>query len=221
MGIIYKITNNINGKLYIGQTIQSLNNRKCAHKYASKNRNKNKNRKLYNAINKHGWNNFEWEILYDNVPNNLLDIAEICAIYTYDTFYLGYNSTHGGDSSGPKSEETCKKISMANGGKNNPMYGVTHSKEYKEKMSKAMSGKNNGFYGKKHSIISLKKMSESHRGQTFKAKNWEITDPQNNIFIIHNLSKYCRENNLHHAHMISVSKDKRNHHKRYKCKKLS
>lgn len=63
MGIIYCAKNKINGKRYIGKTKLTLPQRKSVHKYdASK---KLKISLLHRAINKYGWDNIEWSILYE------------------------------------------------------------------------------------------------------------------------------------------------------------
>ena len=51
-GIIYKITNIINNKVYIGQTVNTLKNRWCKHCHS------NGCRMLYNAILKYGKDSF-------------------------------------------------------------------------------------------------------------------------------------------------------------------
>lgn len=60
-GIIYLITNNINNKKYIGQTIQPLKNR--IHQHVSKSRDIDVNTPLHNSIRKHGWSSFSVEII--------------------------------------------------------------------------------------------------------------------------------------------------------------
>ena len=55
--IIYKITNNINNKVYIGQTTRDLKIRWYQHCYKTKA--KNICNRIYNAIQKHGKENFE------------------------------------------------------------------------------------------------------------------------------------------------------------------
>lgn len=93
MAYIYKITNTINGKIYIGQTVQSIKNRwkqhvneayaeaKCAH--------------LHAAIRKYGENNFNIEVI-ESCPQELLDEREIYWIKELDTINVGYNLTSGG-----------------------------------------------------------------------------------------------------------------------------
>lgn len=56
--IIYKITNKINGKVYIGQTTDSLSRRKSGHIQAATSGSKSK---LYSAMRKYGVENFEFE----------------------------------------------------------------------------------------------------------------------------------------------------------------
>lgn len=66
------------------------------------------------------------------------------------------------------SEETRLKISKANSGAGNWMYGKTHTDEAKQKISKISSitskGENNGMYGRKHTEESKKKMSDKLKG---------------------------------------------------------
>ena len=54
--------------------------------------------KIYNAINKYGKENFYYEILEQNIDEDLIDDLEIYYIELYDSYENGYNSTRGGDS---------------------------------------------------------------------------------------------------------------------------
>jgi NUMOD3 motif len=76
-----------------------------------------------------------------------------------------YNRTGGGDgvSGVIRSEETRRKISVANKGENHPMYNKTHSEESKRKISVAKKGENNHNYGKIFSEETRRKMSESSK----------------------------------------------------------
>lgn len=60
-GIIYLATNKINNKVYIGQTINTLNKRKTNHYAAA--RNEKDNLYFHRAIRKYGENNFDWIVL--------------------------------------------------------------------------------------------------------------------------------------------------------------
>ena len=161
-GIIYKATSP-SGKSYIGQTISSLKNRKLRHFYDSK----KYDYAFSRAIKKYGIDNFEWIIIYNNVKQNILNISEICAIYTYGTYYNGYNSTFGGESiiGYRYSDEQKLKMSNSRLGHKNHMYGKHHTIESKEKMSTRQKGKNNSFYGKKHSKETKEKLLKAGLGR--------------------------------------------------------
>lgn len=90
-GIIYKITNLLNGKVYIGQTIRSLKDRYSQHKY------KTSSSPIHLAIKKYGHQNFIIEEL-EQCPINLLDEREIFYINQYKSYCkrYGYNISRGG-----------------------------------------------------------------------------------------------------------------------------
>ena len=85
MGIIYKITNISNNKIYIGKTIYSLNHRWQQHLNIAFNKNRpSYNYKLYKAIRKYGKDNFIIETLED-IDNSLLNEKEIYWIKYYNS----------------------------------------------------------------------------------------------------------------------------------------
>ena len=92
MGFIYKITNKINGKIYIGKTEFSIKKRWKEHIADSKKG--FVNRPLYNAMNKYGISNFLIEQI-EECEN--LNERERYWIQYYDTYKNGYNATLGGD----------------------------------------------------------------------------------------------------------------------------
>lgn len=87
---IYKITNQINGKVYIGQSID-IKRRWYDHKRFSS----YLETALYYAIRKYGIENFKFEII-EECSVQELDEKEIYWIKKYDTFKNGYNETEGG-----------------------------------------------------------------------------------------------------------------------------
>lgn len=96
-GSIYIIKNTINDKVYIGQTIQSVERRFNKHKNDSlKDYGVYKTNKFYRAIKKYGFENFYYEILEDNINEERLDEREIYWIKYYNSYENGYNSTLGG-----------------------------------------------------------------------------------------------------------------------------
>lgn len=93
---IYKITNKINGKCYIGQSIH-IEQRWKEHKILGNiGGNSNKRNALYEAIYKYGIDNFLFEII-EECSEEKLDEKEIEWIKYYNSYYDGYNLTIGGN----------------------------------------------------------------------------------------------------------------------------
>ena len=150
---IYKITNRVNGKCYIGQS-QDIATRFREHRYLLR-QNKYGNRKIQNAWNKYGEENFTFEIIEECMIEEL-DEKEIKYIREYDSHHNGYNNTNGGDGvrGWKHNDEFKKKMSLSN--KINPRiptqeqierlieYNKTrdyhHSEETKQKMRAAHKG---------------------------------------------------------------------------------
>ena len=63
------------------------------------------------------------------------------------------------------SEEAKRKQAEASKGENHPMYGKTRSEETRKKHSESIKGENNGMYGKTHSEEAKRKISESKKGK--------------------------------------------------------
>lgn len=190
MGVIYKITNTLNGKSYIGKTRQGLGRRITQHKYDSKRGSLG----IGAAIRKYGWENFTVEVL-EECPIELLNEREIFWIAELNSKAPnGYNLTDGGDggrgcspsaetraklsakmkgrpahNKGQKmSAETCARMSAtkkAMGFMPPSTKGRHHSEESKAKMSVAQSGSNNPQYGKHHSEETRAKMSLAQKGR--------------------------------------------------------
>ena len=93
-GFIYKITNKINGKSYIGQTIQNVKERFYQH-CATKCSQAILNMVIHKAINKYGKSNFTIEVIEEVESTNLNDREKYWIRY-YDSYNNGYNSTEGG-----------------------------------------------------------------------------------------------------------------------------
>lgn len=118
--LIYKITNTINNKIYIGQTTKTLEERKKSYHSTYK----SCRRPIESAMAKYGFENFTWEIIdYANTRKEL-DEKERYWISFYNSLTPnGYNVELGGNSIGKHSEETKRKISEAQKGELNHMYG--------------------------------------------------------------------------------------------------
>ena len=96
-GKIYLISNTVNDKLYVGQTIQKLSKRFNGHCCYSKN-DRSANMYIKRAIHKYGRDKFKIELI-EECPVNLLNEREKYWISFYDTYNKGYNLTKGGQDS--------------------------------------------------------------------------------------------------------------------------
>lgn len=193
IGHIYCICCLANGKLYIGQTVKSIEKRFKEHKQAAK---RGVPYRLYSAMRKYGVENFTIEeIIQVSAPNKQALKAKLCyieerLIKRLQTKEFGYNSTDGGDGAvgtvwteerrakareaakihfakywGHKhSEESRRKISESNKGRLPSMKGKHLSEEAKQKISKANSGHIGAFRGETLSKEHRRKISESKKG---------------------------------------------------------
>ena len=92
-GIIYKITNTINGKVYIGKTLETMEKRWKEHQKDSM---RFTDRPLYRAMNKYGIKNFIIEVV-EEPEIEMLSQRECYWIEYYNSYHFGYNATLGGD----------------------------------------------------------------------------------------------------------------------------
>jgi len=170
--IVYKITNIINGKSYIGQTVKILESRFKRH-MSLINKRHHKKLPFYRALKKYGEENFDKQILRVCKCKEEMDIWEKIYISKFKTTNrkFGYNMHKGGRggdtfTNNPNKEEIRKKRSIALKGKykmpkklkdilkkvhtgNQYFKGQKHTKETSIKMSKAQMG-NQKWLGKKH-----------------------------------------------------------------------
>lgn len=166
---IYKYTNKINGKVYIGQTWSSPKVRAGSNGRGYD----RKQSHFYAAIQKYGWNNFVPEIVCYAIDQQDANYWESHFIRRYASIDRknGYNIRDGG-SNGPLSEESKKKISIANTGKfvgeKNPSFGVR------------LFGDQNPFFGKHHSNITKNKLSADHKGKPSPTKGVLLSEEHKN-----------------------------------------
>lgn len=95
MALIYKITNDINDKIYIGKTNFSIEKRFKEHCRDAQ-KDKCKNRPLYSAMNKYGIEHFHIESI-EEVPRERASEREQYWINFYNSYHFGYNATLGGE----------------------------------------------------------------------------------------------------------------------------
>jgi group I intron endonuclease len=151
--VIYKTTNLVNGKQYIGKDTRNNPNYFGSGVLLKK------------AIKKYGKENFKKEIIeVCSSRQELIEREEYWLNY-YDAgnnsiFYNRHNYSYGG---------------IASFGEKNGFYGKKHSNETKQKISKSNSGRtisddtkkklSQSHFGKRHSIETLQKIRESHLGE--------------------------------------------------------
>lgn len=102
MSCIYQYINKINGHMYIGLTNNSQ--RRYSEHWSSANNpnDKDYNQAVHSALRKYGKENFEFNILEDNIPNDDKELLKQREIYWIDKFNTyknreHYNETPGGD----------------------------------------------------------------------------------------------------------------------------
>lgn len=190
---IYKVTNTINGKSYIGQTIQSLHERQRKHYSSVRN-----GSKLYfhNAIRKHGKDSFSWEILEYCKTQDELNEKEKHFIKEHHSYWEdnGYNLSLGGDGNGGLYGEV------------NGMYGKSHTDETLQKISDSRKGQHSGD----------KNPSAVHSG------TYLITDINGVKKEVKNIRQWCRERKLQHSPFYNMCNNKRTkRYKGYWCERTN
>ena len=139
---IYKITNTVNGKIYIGQT-NDPRQRQAQYKSAAKC--ENFSQIITRAIAKYGFDNFKFEIIAVASTQDAINLAEIAYIKLYNSRdpSIGYNIAEGGAIA--NTPETLKKISASlkkyYETHDGWLKGGTLTDEWKENISKASMGK--------------------------------------------------------------------------------
>lgn len=133
MYIIYKFTNKLNGKSYIGVTNRGFNTRLQEHILASS----NPKFKFHQALKKYSIDNFNYEILVEDIgTKDEANRLEIYYVTIFDSYKNGYNMTQGGGNRGEfkHSDESRAKMSKAHSGKK-------LSESQKEKLRLASTGR--------------------------------------------------------------------------------
>lgn len=132
-GVIYKITNTVNNKIYIGQTINFSERYRSHCEVPFRKSDRGYNHPIYRAIRKYGINNFTIEIIEYCSPIEELNDRETHYIKLYDCLVdsnKGYNLQEGGQN-GKKSKQTRKKMSNSQKGTKNPSFGKKGSDSFR------------------------------------------------------------------------------------------
>lgn len=184
--IIYKVQNKITGKVYIGQTIKSLEHRKKQHiKYSEK-----KHTRFLKALRLYGEIGFTWEIIDTAETKEELNEKEIYWINEYNSIETGYNMVCGGYNEaavkanvkkrkGKTYEEIYSSIEIVNELKAKLRNNIkSHNKKYgfdvidrDLQLKYAKMGANAlNMSGYKHTEETKKKIGDSQRGITLEER---------------------------------------------------
>jgi hypothetical protein len=159
---------------------------------------------IYQAIQKYGINNFQFDILYQSLDKwHTLNIMEPHFISEYNTFVdshhtAGYNLTRGG-SHKDTSHAAQTKLLISEASKRQ-----WQNPEYRNKMVQCNKHKWN-----------------DPEFLLRKARYYEVTTPSGEVIVTKNLAQICRDFNLDTGSMCSVSNGIRSHHKHFTCKILT
>lgn len=228
---IYKATNTINKKCYIGFATNFIR-RKNIHKK----RFEMYDTYFYRALRKYGWESFEWSILYQSKDkNHTKNEMETHFITEYRAFVgfkdcVGYNMTLGGDGSHGfiHSKQTKKEMSLQRKGKNvgpkkivscklyDPngiLHEITNLREFcQEKgfryggmlsLLKSKVRKRNYGWMKYEEGMTYQEILNTFYESKEKYRLWKFYK-DDILFEIYDLHKYSKENNLKYGSMKSI-----------------
>lgn len=173
---VYLIQNLVNGKQYVGMTID-VKRRMQGHFTAA---NRGKSGAISAAIRKYGFDNFSVSILHKCDSREQALALEVIEIDSRGTQRNGYNITSGGDGCRGLTPETREKMSIA---LSKALRGRPHSHAHNKAVSESLKGLPKSAAhrhklsmarkGKKASMESRKKMSEQRKGRKISANHLE------------------------------------------------
>ena len=165
--IVYKITNDINSKIYIGITVNSLEQRFKQHLRDAK---RKKQYPLYEAMNKYGTNNFHIISIDESATTReelrKLEIFYI-AYYKSNNSEYGYNQSPGGES---------------NSGEDNPRSKLTDNDIYDIRECYRQHKLLRDVYSNYKNRISYSAFEKIWEGQTWKLIHMDVYTYENKKF---------------------------------------
>ncbi|MFA5355766.1 MAG: NUMOD1 domain-containing DNA-binding protein [Candidatus Paceibacterota bacterium] len=181
-GVVYKATNKINGKVYIGITTKTLKDRIAQHLSRSKS-----GGAFYfqQAIKKYGIESFDFETITECLTKEELEEKEIFYIFEYQAVNkeYGYNLTYGGEGVKRWTPEMKQKVSRSNKGKK-------RSPEVIKKMGERRKGK-------KASDETKRKISEGVQAHLLKYGPYHPTEEEKKrASLTHKGVKFSEERKL-------------------------
>lgn len=163
MSIIYKTTNTLNGKIYIGKALSDDPRYLGSGKI------------LRQAIEKYGAEVFSKDIL-EECSNDIVDMREVYWINHYQSFVrgIGYNIALGGTGGDTTSHHPDKQhiIDKRKQGQLSWYESLTEDerKNHREKISEGKQGRGNGRLGTHHTSETIQKIKDN---QPAKSEDWK------------------------------------------------
>lgn len=219
---VYLLKNTINGKKYVGMTSKDVNTRFLQHCRAAK---ANPKTLLHRSIRKYGVEAWQVSILEKDFQRieDLCD-AEIRYIRSINPELNMARGGMGGDNS--NCENFKKYIALRDySGDKHPMFNRQQSDDTRNKISKSKKGiPLRADHRRKvtEKLCSYKLSNEDIEKRVESvAKTYEITDPSGRVFMVKNLTKFCKQYNLNQGNMNNVALGRYKSSKGYKVKLVS
>lgn len=187
-GIIYLITNKVNGKRYVGKTTTSLNTRWSQHLSDARGRSKGV---LHKAIRKYGSSNFLVQTIAESLEPFLDGLEKFfIRLHCSHVNHYGYNLTEGGDGiAGYKhTDETKAKIALSS---------KNLSPETREKLSLSSRGR-------RHSSETRAYLSRINTNRPL-ALQMRMTSAMQSLEAKHKISRAHKGKPLSEEHRIKLS----------------
>lgn len=234
--IVYKITNNINGKIYIGLDSSVDHHRWYYHRWAyNKPHVADYDKRLYRAFRKHGVEHFSYEVLFtgknrqDIISEEARIIGELCSFKKE----VGYN-VHGN----PAHQRSCHKeyrfkspdCIIYENVTDLPLFCVEHNLSRKsmyslaaEKATMSSGGwqcakQNKDFPDIGKRIPGRRNGFKHSRKRSINSKTniWTLARPDGTYIEVENLKRFCNDEGLSYRCMLAVSAGSRDNHRNWK-----
>jgi group I intron endonuclease len=212
---IYKITNKINGKVYIGLDSGAIEKAKRWRSHKSRGKKPLSETKRYvmvihRAMQKYGIENFSYEPMEvcEDHESLLLSEAKWVTHYSSNDPQYGYNRTTGGQ---PTHWTTLPRDEYINQRKR---MSEIHRKLYNsEKAAQLKAGK---------LALSSEELAAKHKSfidaaAVANSKSYDVIDPDGDEFRVTNLKKFCREHNLKITNFRAILEHKARHYQGWQC----
>lgn len=211
-GIIYKVTNTVNGKVYVGQTTQTMKERWGQHVRETK---IGSQYIFHRAIRKYGAEAFHVEVLCECVSLEEMNRKERKYAWLHNAMSPHGYTLKAGNGKGAASQELRESISRGLKGRSSyeravsasvaKRTGVPLTETHKAKISAGNKGQRKGERLPEATMqaawapASRRKIADKLAGIFF------FLSPYGEQTLVINLSRFCREHHLPQAGMQSVS----------------